>query len=163
MPRLCAVCVHAKKREIDKALIGGDSCRAISALFSVSIHSVTRHKARHLPKTMQKAKGAREVTHADDLLAQVRALQRKAVALLLKAETEGDLKTALSGIREARSCLELLAKLQGDINDAPQVNIIVNPQWLELRAVIVQSLEGYPDARLAVAEALESMEPRNAF
>ena len=45
---------------------------------------------------------------ADDLLGQVRALRSKAMSILLAAERQGDLRTALAGIREARACLELL-------------------------------------------------------
>ncbi|RYG57149.1 hypothetical protein EON80_28595 [bacterium] len=56
------------------------------------------------------------------------------------------------------SRLELVAKLLGMINDAPTVNITINPQWLELRAVIVQSLKDYPEARLSVAAALVELE-----
>ncbi len=61
-------------------------------------------------------------------------------------------------MREARGCLELLAKMMGQINDAPTVNVIVNPQWLSLRTVIVETLAPFPDARIAIADALARLE-----
>ena len=51
------------------------------------------------------------------MLDQVRGLQGKALAILTKAEAAGDLRTALGAIREARSSLELLAKMLGMMND----------------------------------------------
>ena len=50
--------------------------------------------------------------------------------------------------------IELQAKLIGELDDRPQVNLLVAPQWLELRVQILAALQPYPEARLAVAEAL---------
>jgi hypothetical protein len=101
------------------------------------------------------AQAAEEVAQADDLLSQVRDLQDKALGILDKAEKAGELRTALGAIREARGNLELLAKLLGELDERPVVNLNVSPEWLELRAVIVGALEPHPDARGAVLRALE--------
>ncbi len=60
----------------------------------------------------------------------------------------------MAGIRAARGCVELLAKLMGELNESPTVNITINPQWVELRTLIVEVLQPYPDARQAVAKVL---------
>ena len=70
----------------------------------------------------------------------------------------GELRTALTGIREARACLELLAKLQGELQQEGTVNVVLAPQWLELRTVILQTLEPWPEARLALAQAVKEAE-----
>jgi hypothetical protein len=159
MPRLCTVCLHPQLKAINAALVAGTSAVEIAAGYSDLSHdAIRRHGAAHLPKTMTKAKDARDVAQGDALLQQARALQGKATSLLLQAEKEGDFRTALAGVREARGCLELLAKMMGQINDAPTVNVIVNPQWLSLRAVIVETLVPFPDARIAVADALARIE-----
>jgi hypothetical protein len=51
--------------------------------------------------------------------------------------------------------LELLAKLLGELDERPQVNILMSPEWLEIRTAIVVALEPYEDARAAVLGALE--------
>ena len=107
---------------------------------------------------MTKAKDAQEVTKADSLLDQVIELRDKALSILAKAERAGDLRTALQGVREAKGCLELLARLQGELQERTTVNILVNPQWLSLRTVILKALDGYPEARQAVARALQEVE-----
>ncbi len=47
------------------------------------------------------------------------------------------------------------ARLLGDLDDRPQIVLIQNPEWLALRARLVAVLRPYPDAALAVAEALD--------
>ena len=155
MPRKCAICTHPDKEAIDEALVGGVAFPAVVAKYRVSKDSLSRHKANHLPAKLVMAQAAEEVAQADNLLEQVRDLQGRALAILGKAETAGDLRTALGAIREARGNLELLAKLLGELDDRPQVNILVSPEWLELRTVIVAALEPHPQARGAVLRALE--------
>ncbi len=50
--------------------------------------------------------------------------------------------------------LELLAKLLGELQEGQTVNILVLPEWHALRAKILEALGPYPQARIAVAEAL---------
>ncbi len=156
MPRSCTVCEHPKREEIDRALVGETSNLSVSSLFGVSESAVRRHKGNHVPATLAKAEEAKEASRADDLLGQVRALQGKTLGILLRAEGAGDLRTALGAIREARGNVELLAKLSGELDERPVVNLNISPEWLELRAVIVGALEPHPEALGAVVGALES-------
>jgi hypothetical protein len=105
MPRACTICTHAERTAIDQELIAGLPFRDIAGRYGVAKSSVERHKAEHVPTTLAKAKEAQTVADADDLLKQAGALRTKAMSLLLKAEQAGDYRTALAGIREARSCL----------------------------------------------------------
>ena len=155
MPRACTICTHPDREAIDEALVQGTPNRRIASHRDVSERAVRNHKANHLPETLVKANDAEEVAQADDLLAQVRDLQAKALGILNKAEEAGELRTALGAIREARGNLELLAKLLGELDERPQVNVLISPEWLELRAVIVTALEPHPQALRAVVGALE--------
>ena len=155
MPRSCNICTHPRREAIDEALVGGASNRSAASLYDVSEAAVRRHKANHLPATLVMARAAEEVTQADSLLEQVRDLQDKALGILAQAEEAGELRIALGAIREGRGNLELLAKLLGELDERPTLNISVSPQWLELRAVIVGALEPHPQARGAVLKALE--------
>ncbi len=158
MPRSCTVCEHAEKDAIDQALVGSASNRSVASLYDVSEAAVRRHKANHLPAKLVMAVKAAEVVEADNLLDQVGDLQRRALAILDKAEETGELRTALSAIKEARGNLELLAKLLGELDERPVVNLNISPEWLELRAVIVGALEPHPEALGAVVGALEGTE-----
>jgi len=154
LPRKCSVCGHIQVKEIDKSLVNGTGLRKIAERFSLSTTSVYRHK-NHLNRTLTKAHEAQEITHADNLLEQVKYLQKKSLNILSKAEEIGDYRACTSAINEARKCLELLGKLAGELQEGQTVNIIVSPQWVELRTTIIKALEPHPEAKLAVLNALE--------
>ena len=156
MPRSCSVCEHPEREAIDKALVAGEANTRLSSVFAVSEQALRRHKDKHLPAKLVMAQAAEEVAQADDLLGQVRDLQARTLAILEAAESTSQHRTALGAIREARFNLELLAKLLGELDERPVVNLNLSPEWLELRAVIVTALEPHPDARGAVLRALES-------
>jgi hypothetical protein len=84
-------------------------------------------------------------------------LQGHALNILERAEKAGDLRTALAAISQARGNLELLGKLAGELDARPLVNLNVSPEWLELRAVIVEALEPHTAAHRAVLRPLESV------
>ncbi len=156
MPRVCSICVHPEREEINAALLAGQPYRSIAKRYEASESAVYRHKLEHLPVHLVKAQDAAEVAHADNLLEQVKSLQARALTILDKAEASGDLRTALSAIREARGNLELLAKLLGELQQEGTVNVIMSPEWLSIRSTIVTVLEPYPQARTAVLEALSA-------
>jgi hypothetical protein len=162
MARPCAACKHDEREAIDAALVTGASCGDVSRRFGLSEDSLQRHREKHIPQVLTKAQEAAEVAHADNLLDQLKALQSKALELLAAAEKQGDYKAAISGIGQARGCIELMAKLQGQISDGTTINVIVNPQWLEVRAVIIEALADHPAARLDVANALQALEGAHA-
>ena len=159
MPRVCTICNHAERPEIDRALLDGEPYRHIAARFDTSTGALQRHR-EHLPTQLVKAQAAEEVAHADNLLEQVKSLQTRALSILDRADAAGDLRTALSAIREARSNLELLAKLLGELQqEGTTVNVYSAPEWLTLRAVLIGALRPYPDAAQAVSRALTASSP----
>ena len=101
---------------------------------------------------------AAEIARADDLVEAARTLGQHAVDLLARAESTGDLRTALAGIREARGCLALLARLLPKRDAAPTIEVLTSPEWIALRAVVFEALAPYPEAGLALALALAKMD-----
>ena len=158
MPRVCTICTHKSRAKIDKALVVRERFRTIADQFGVSKTALLRHHDDHLPAALVKAQDATEAAQADALLAQVVDLRDKALDVLDIAQGSEDLRAAIGAIREARGCVELLAKLAGQLKDAPTVNILVSSEWQGLQAVILQALEPHADARLAVSEALTAVE-----
>ncbi len=158
MPRVCTVCIHKSRAKIDQALVERQPFRAIARQYKVSKDALLRNHDDHLPAALVKAHGAAEAARADGLLAQVVELRDRAIGILDTAEASYDLRAAVSAIREARGCVELLGKLAGQLKDAPTINILVSAEWRGLQAVILQALEPHAQARLAVAEALTTVD-----
>jgi transposase-like protein len=161
MPMTCTVCRHADRVAIDRALVGvggGGSLRSIAKQYGVSASAVLRHRVDHLPASLLTARDAEEATNADDLLAELRSIQARARGLLDRAEEGGDLRAAVAAIRELRGNLELLAKLTQQLDTRPTLNVLVAPEWLTLRAALLDALAAFPQARAAVAGRLAALE-----
>jgi len=126
MPRVCTICQHPQRAAIDAALVAGESFRNIAQRFETSPTALYRHKESHIAPALAKAQDAAEVARGDTLLDQVRDLQARALTILATAEVAGDLRVALSAIREARCNLELLAKLLGELAAQPVDNSQTN-------------------------------------
>ena len=98
------------------------------------------------------------MARADSLLDQLAELRGDARRIGGKAEGAGDLKTALAGVRELVRIVELTAKLVGELDERPTVNVLVAPEWLVVRSALLDVLRDYPDARTAVAARLVALE-----
>ena len=155
MPRKCTICTHAKRAEIDQALVARGPFRAIARQHGVSKDALLRHHDDHLPTALVKAQDAAEAAQADALLAQVVELRDRALGILNTAEEAADLRAAIGAIREARGCVELLAKVAGTLQDAPTINVFLSPEWKTVQVAILQALVPHPDARQAVVAALD--------
>jgi hypothetical protein len=88
----------------------------------------------------------------------VKALRSKSLSILLAAEKSGDLRTALTGVRTALACLELLAEMSAQIDRRPSLNLLVAPEWLAVRSTLIDALRPYPEARAAVSARLLALE-----
>lgn len=159
MSRECSLCGRPDRPEIDRALVSGEkSNRRIAAQCDVSETAVRRHRS-HIPATLAKARDAAEVVRADDLLGRLLELNRETMAILRDARgKDGNPDIALRAIARAEKQLELQAKLLGELpgDGAVTFNVLVAPQWVALQSRMLAALAPYPDARVALADALES-------
>ena len=87
-------------------------------------------------------------------LDQLKAVRDRAANLLDRAESSQDMKAAGTFLKELREQIRLMAELEGKISQQPQVNILVNPEWIELKALIITTLKPYPEAYEALIDAL---------
>lgn len=147
----CTICAHPKRGQIDKLLVAGKPDAEVARKFTLGAKSVGRHRSEHLPTALAQAAQQDKDARDFDVLSEAKNLHARAMDILDEAEDD---KTKLGAIREARGVLELLGKLLGDIDDRPQVNVLIAPQWAAMRAVIQEALVPFPDARQAVAAAL---------
>lgn len=158
MPRVCTVCTHENRAEIDQALVAGTPLRDIAIQNAVGKDALMRHKSDHLPASLVQAAGAEEVRDALNVLDQLRAINDTTRAILAEARKSKDGELALKAVDRIQRQIELQAKLLGDIDDRPQVNVLVMPEWITVRAVLIAALAPYPDARAAVASRLLEVE-----
>jgi hypothetical protein len=168
MPRPCSVCNHDQRREIDKALLNGESYRNVSQQFRVSPAALTRHKP-HTAASVEKAHARREVNLGESLLAKLDRLEARlettytdSVQLLATAKAAGDTATAVRAVNairnvlsESRQQIEVLGELRGELDRRPQINLAV------LAPLILQTFaEGgvSTEVRVAVAKRLATLD-----
>ena len=126
MPRSCPICEHDDLEGINAALASNERIRTIAARWSVRKAALMRHRNEHLPVSVivakeaeeaKEAKEAKEDAPADELLDQVRDLQKHTLAILEEAEEAEELDVALPAIREAKGNVEFLAELLDELDE----------------------------------------------
>jgi hypothetical protein len=158
MPRVCSICSHGEAHAINVALVHREPYRNIASRHEVSTGALQRHSKDHLPELLVKASEAAKVADANDLLARVEDLWEEAVAVLEAAKGDYDHRVVLAAIDRAGRQLELLARLRGALNERPVVNILISPEWVAIRSAMMEALEPYREARVAVAGRLLKVE-----
>lgn len=154
----CKACVHPERTSIDADLAGGETNIAVAARYGLSKDSIRRHKDKHLSESLKAVQARREAEGATTAIDRMERLYDKAQGILTLAEAQGKAALSLAALKELRGIVELLAKLSGELDERPTVqvlNVQASPEWAVLRGVILAALRPFPEASQAVAGALE--------
>jgi len=145
--------------ELDKAYLdGGISLQQYADKVGCTKTSVERHVRGHLPDALLKAKDIKDVANGDSLLDELQKARERTFSLLDKAEAAADTRvygSPVAYLKEIREQIKLLAELEGRLASQPQINLLVLPEWLELKGRIVAALRPYPEALESVRNALK--------
>jgi hypothetical protein len=95
-----------------------------------------------------------------ELLDEVNGSDRSAVRTVTMVETKhaDPRELVLKTAARLQPQIELLAKLIGKLDERPQVNILVSPEWVAIGTAVLEPLAPYPEVRAAVAERLLQLE-----
>lgn len=169
----CTICAHPRRPEIDHSLANRVSEHRVAKRFGVSRDAIHRHKKKHLPPQLEAA-----------LLSQNGNVSVVDLEKLRKSESEGLLQTlvwqkahVLQQIDNAVANMDpvavakfhdvllknqqTIAKLVGELAGHTRnivTNILIMPEYLELRHALMQALAPFPEARKAMASTLQSLE-----
>ena len=150
MPRPCSICTHPDIEAINDEVANGEPLLRVSERHDVGRASLTRHRDRHLPLRVLGDLIETDGTGGSEL-GRLEALVAHADRIKSRAEHAGDLRLALSAISELAKLVELAAKLRGELDQKPVINVAVIPEWPR----VLEALRRYPEAKLAVVKALE--------
>jgi hypothetical protein len=140
--------------------------------FGLNKHAILRHAKNHLSPAQRAALLTAQRPTAIDLDAlrasEGEGLLHQLVAQRARLQTHAELAGQLGDVRAAISAegaitgnLALVGKLLGQLSVTHHVkhtSILISPDYLRLRAALVQVLRQYPDAAKAVAAALFALE-----
>jgi hypothetical protein len=160
MPRTCTICSHKDIDEIDRRARIENDIAKIAKEFSISYPALYRHiLADHHIRAVTAIPTSAELATSGDILKEITDHHKEAVRLKGLAEDNGDFRTALLGLDKALKCLDLMARIQGqiqeqNINVNTQVNILQAPEWITLRTLIITTLDRFPEAKEALSKVL---------
>jgi hypothetical protein len=159
MPQTCSICTHPQRAEIEKAMISGETLREIAercpASRPVSRSTLHRHKQEHLPAHLAKAHEEESIGQAIDVVRQLKAINSACLEVLQKSRADGKHSISLRAVDRIHRQIELQAELLGELQESgPTVNVLIAPEWQEVRVNVLQALTPYPEARSAVAQVL---------
>lgn len=156
----CTVCRHPDRETLDRELAGGITMRDAADKYALNKDAIGRHKRNHLSKALKIVQERRETAGAQKAVDRAEELYVKASTILERSEIEGNGQLSLAAIKELRSTVELLAKLTGELDEKPTVNVLnvsSSPEWLGIQQAMLEALHPFPEARVVVAGALEEL------
>lgn len=170
--RQCTICCHAQRYQIELALVSGVSCRAVARKYEVSRDAAWRHLRNHVPAErraelvagpLKPAELAERAADEGMTLLEYLSMVRNSLMARFLAASEADDRqgTALVAGR-LLDCLRLTAQLSGELSKAGasitnNIAIMQSPLMADLQRMLIQRLQGYPDARTAVLAGLEEL------
>lgn len=168
----CTVCESEHRHQIDIGLVHGIAARVLGDRFNLSKDAIYRHATNHLTPAQRAAILAQQKPTEIDLDALrereseglLASLVAQRARLLVKADTAmefGDTKGSVAAENAITSNLTLVAKLLGQlvqVHDVRHTNLLASPDYMKLRATLVEALRPFPDAARAVGAALHRLE-----
>jgi hypothetical protein len=170
--RPCTVCEHDKRHQIEIGLTHQVPARVLALRFKLGKDAILRHAKNHLTPTQRAAilnaqkpsqidLDALRVSESEGLLANARAQRAQLQQLAELASELGDVRAAVAAQQAITGNLTFIAKLLGqlvNVHDVRHTSILLSPDYLRLRAVLLQALRPYPEAARAVGSALHALE-----
>lgn len=179
--RVCSICIHPARPELEKRIIAGESSIAVAADTGCSRRQLLNHFARgHVAAAAKLAKqnatlarsaeiDARGIESTSalsdsvgDLLKQANEILRNTTGIYDDAIANGQHGLALSAaqkqmnaVARVKELVEVAAKLSGEY-DQKSLNLYVLPEWQEIMVFIVNTLTPYPEAKAALMEGLRA-------
>jgi hypothetical protein len=153
-------------------LARGVSVTALARRYDLSTDAIYRHRKAHLPAQLRAKLIAGPDTEIDldrlretesqSLLANLVAIRHRLFASLDVAEECGDSNMVARITGQLHQNLELTGKLLGDLGMGSVTNVLVMPQYVEMRIALVDALRPFPEAARAVATVLHQLEHKAA-
>ena len=139
----CKVCKHPKRSEIEQR-IAARALTTVEAAKIVGCHNCTisRHMLRCVaPNVLERLQAEAKEIQSLNVLDQLRQSHQLTLQILDGALSKGDYRLALKTLGVELKQLMFEAKLTGELNESPQVNFLLSPEYVQFKQVIMKALE----------------------
>jgi len=154
----CKFCNSPEKSALERKIVAGRITRTeAAARIGANPASVTRHMKNHVSALVRGEIIKSDGALALNVTAQIHETHDDVRAIITRAIRKGNDKLALKAIEVELKTIELAAKLSGQLDERPTLNLLLDARYAQLRETIIEKLMPYPEARLALADALEKI------
>jgi DNA-binding MarR family transcriptional regulator len=150
---VCNFCLHPQRLEMERAIAERRMTQQEAAeIVGVDRASVSRHFRNHFKKGMRDLMAKNADT--ESALNVVSALTDQYMTVrsqLDKAIEKGKISDIMLVLKEGRKSIELMARMTGQWRGpSTQVNLLMNPEFIQLKETILAELDPADRARLSL-------------
>ena len=166
MSRACTTCQHLKRPEIDRRLAAGEPTTHVARDYELNLSSLHRHRVNCLKLgssgaiKKEEARGTAAVAllpSKETLGGAYFELCQRIDRIVGRAQQEGSLAVAISGLKAVKQTLDSLARLAGHFGDA-QINVAVqnsvNISIGQISELLIEHFDKEPELKARIAAAL---------
>ena len=158
MTMTCSICRHDQVNEIDRQLVSLVPVRRIARRFHVHASSVQRHKDGHLNPLLKQAAEREAKLKGVDLVLWLRDRSFDLRRVANKAEKKERFSAAAGIMRTELRFVETIARLRGDMKDAPfQLPLPPPMPTFSGLNVLIAQVPSDSAGQLAIVEILRSL------
>lgn len=175
MARRCIVCYHPERGPIELGLACKVGMRQLCKKYGIPEYSLYRHREKHMsPQFVASLRTNVELKEIDlamlrksqseGILQHLVSLRGRLYELLALAEESGDIRGATAVHSRLLANIETTAKIVGELTNSTlhlHQNLVVSPEYVQLRHALVSALRRYPEASSAVVKVLKEIETNN--
>ena len=168
----CGVCGSKVRAQIELGLVHRVPLRVLAERFGLSRDAIARHGRNHLSPAQRAAILAHvkpreidleqlRVSESEGLLSQLVTQRARLQSTSELAAEMGDVRGAVQAESAITKNLALVGQLLGQLvtrHEVRSTSLLVSPDYLRLRQVLMTALEPFPEARQAVGRALLALE-----
>jgi hypothetical protein len=178
MTQRCKACHHEKRGEIDVGLARGEQIQALATKYGLPRSSISRHKRQgHIPAEVIAAFPKHRTDLSAEALEQLRCDESAGILLNLarqrrillqaqdRAEARRDKDWSLRCTHALHRNIELTARAVGEfaqheraVHQTANLTVMMLPDYVRLRAGLIEALRRHPAARKAVGKVLAELE-----
>jgi hypothetical protein len=125
----CTICADKARKKIDAALVvDGATIRGIAVRFHISEDALSRHvKNGHVLKRIAKSQKAQDIVEADDLLKEIKEVERHTKDILSKCMDVDNHRDALGAITRREKQIELKGTILGSFKKTSEA---IKIEWV---------------------------------
>jgi hypothetical protein len=123
MSNQCITCLHARRLDIDRQIVGGGSLARIAETFGVEYHSLRHHAKHHISRQLATVMAKKEITVGEELLETINKIITRAELIFTRNYKDKKDFLALKALDSQRNTIQLLSNISSQLHAAKMAEL----------------------------------------